>query len=59
MGVAFTGQIIHTFLSMFTRFVVMQFNAFMSGVISVFECMYIYHNSRWTVVFVRQGTAGS
>lgn len=28
MGVAFTGQIIHTFLSMFTRFVLMIINAF-------------------------------
>lgn len=28
MGVAFTGQIIHTFLSMFTRFVFMLTNAF-------------------------------
>lgn len=28
MGVAFTGQIIHTFLSMFTRFVFMIMNAF-------------------------------
>lgn len=39
MGVAFTGQIIHTFLSMFTRFVFI-INAFISGVISIFERRY-------------------
>lgn len=37
MGVAFTGQIIHTFLSMFTRFVFVIINAFINGVISIFE----------------------
>lgn len=38
MGVAFTGQIIHTFLSMFTRFVFMIISAIINGVISIFEC---------------------
>lgn len=38
MGVAFTGQIIHTFLSMFTRFVYMIINAFINGDISILEC---------------------
>lgn len=35
MGVAFTGQIIHTFLSMFTRFVFMIINAFFDCVSSI------------------------
>lgn len=35
MGVAFTGQIIHTFLSMFTRFVFVIVNAFNDCVIRI------------------------
>lgn len=35
MGVAFTGQIIHTFLSMFTRFVFMIITALIDCVISI------------------------
>lgn len=35
MGVAFTAQIIHTFLSMFTRFVCMIMNAFIDCVVSI------------------------
>lgn len=38
MGVAFTGQIIHTFLSMFTRFVFMIINVFINSLVSIFEC---------------------
>lgn len=55
MGVAFTGQIIHTFLSMFTRFVFMIIDAFFAcagSITAVCEPLYCH-------LCVLQGTAGS